>query len=286
VPVTKSRTLFDVAYDIRAPVLDKARKWTKTAHQSSNSTSVTSPRSASIRRLRSCRPLSATSRTRRVTPTARDSWPRERPWCATRSADIRKKITAPYEGHRRHQPEQPDRRPLSSDALREIVAIAREKRLVVFADAIYDKTLYDGQTRTSIASLADDALFVTFNGLSKNYQCCGYRANTRSSFTALRRRNSSRAHSRNALSGKPGSIQLQGLVGTSAALETVKRCRRLSPRLRIGDVAARAYPRRPAGDRPATAHAPASARADHALARPLPGHPSSARARLIGRTRR
>src|SRR4029079_16802534 len=43
-------------------------------------------------------------------------------------------------------------------------------------DEIYDKTLYDGATHTSIASLADDVLFLTFNGLSKNYRSCGYRA--------------------------------------------------------------------------------------------------------------
>ena len=48
--------------------------------------------------------------------------------------------------------------------------------MIVFADEIYDKTLYDGVTHTSIASLADDVLFVTFNGLSKNYRSCGYRA--------------------------------------------------------------------------------------------------------------
>ena len=54
--------------------------------------------------------------------------------------------------------------------------IARAHQLIVFADEIYDKTLYDGHTHTSIASLADDVLFVTFNGLSKNYRSCGYRA--------------------------------------------------------------------------------------------------------------
>ena len=48
--------------------------------------------------------------------------------------------------------------------------------LIIFADEIYDKVLYDGATHTSIASLADDVLFVTFNGLSKNYRACGYRA--------------------------------------------------------------------------------------------------------------
>jgi alanine-synthesizing transaminase len=54
--------------------------------------------------------------------------------------------------------------------------MARQHQLIVFADEIYDKTLYDGNTHTSIASLADDVLFVTFNGLSKNYRSCGYRA--------------------------------------------------------------------------------------------------------------
>ena len=60
--------------------------------------------------------------------------------------------------------------------LRELVEIAREHDLIVYADEIYDKTLYDGATHTSIASLADDLLFVTFNGLSKNYRACGYRS--------------------------------------------------------------------------------------------------------------
>jgi len=66
---------------------------------------------------------------------------------------------------------------LYPDAVLEgIVALARRHGLIVFADEIYDKTLYDGATHTSIASLADDVLFLTFNGLSKNYRSCGYRA--------------------------------------------------------------------------------------------------------------
>jgi alanine-synthesizing transaminase len=60
--------------------------------------------------------------------------------------------------------------------LQQIVEVARRHQLIVFADEIYDKTLYDGHTHTSIASLADDVLFLTFNGLSKNYRSCGYRA--------------------------------------------------------------------------------------------------------------
>jgi alanine-synthesizing transaminase len=62
------------------------------------------------------------------------------------------------------------------DLLLEIVEIARQHQLIVFADEIYDKVLYDGRTHTSIASLADDVFFVTLNGLSKNYRACGYRA--------------------------------------------------------------------------------------------------------------
>jgi alanine-synthesizing transaminase len=62
------------------------------------------------------------------------------------------------------------------ETLQGMVDLAREHELVVFADEIYDKTLYDGESHTSIASLADDVLFVTFNGLSKNYRSCGYRA--------------------------------------------------------------------------------------------------------------
>jgi alanine-synthesizing transaminase len=60
--------------------------------------------------------------------------------------------------------------------LQQIVEVARQHQLIVFADEIYDKTLYDEATHTSIASLADDVLFLTLNGLSKNYRSCGYRA--------------------------------------------------------------------------------------------------------------
>lgn len=64
----------------------------------------------------------------------------------------------------------------SVDVLKEIVEVARQHQLIVFADEIYDKVLYDGETHTSIASLAEDVLFITLNGLSKNYRSCGYRA--------------------------------------------------------------------------------------------------------------
>ncbi len=57
-----------------------------------------------------------------------------------------------------------------------LVEIARANNLIIMADEVYDKTLYDGNTHTAIASLADDVLFVSMNGLSKNYRACGFRS--------------------------------------------------------------------------------------------------------------
>src|SRR5512139_1653688 len=90
--------------------------------------------------------------------------------------DIRRKITPNTRGIVVINPNNPTGALYPPELLREIVEIARQHQLIVFADEIYDKTLYDGNTHTSIASLADDVLFVTFNGLSKNYRSCGYRA--------------------------------------------------------------------------------------------------------------
>ena len=91
-------------------------------------------------------------------------------------ADLRRKITPATRGIVVINPNNPTGALYPPELLKEIVDIARRHHLIVFADEIYDKTLYDGHTHTSIASLADDVLFVTFNGLSKNYRACGYRA--------------------------------------------------------------------------------------------------------------
>ena len=91
-------------------------------------------------------------------------------------ADIRAKITPNTRALVLINPNNPTGAVYPEPVLRELVEIARQHRLVVFADEIYDKTLYDGASHTSIASLADDLLFVTLNGLSKNYRACGYRA--------------------------------------------------------------------------------------------------------------
>ena len=91
-------------------------------------------------------------------------------------ADIRGKIGPATRAIVLINPNNPTGALYPDDLLREIIEIARQHQLIIFADEIYDKVLYDGATHTSIASLADDVLFVTFNGLSKNYRACGYRA--------------------------------------------------------------------------------------------------------------
>jgi alanine-synthesizing transaminase len=90
--------------------------------------------------------------------------------------DIKKKITSNTKAIVVINPNNPTGALYSVEVLQQIVEVARQHQLIVFADEIYDKVLYDGATHTSLASLADDVLFITFNGLSKNYRSCGYRA--------------------------------------------------------------------------------------------------------------
>ena len=91
-------------------------------------------------------------------------------------ADIERKISPRTRGLVIINPNNPTGALYSDQVLQGLVALARKHGLIVFADEIYDKTLYDGAQHTSVASLAEDVLFVTFNGLSKNYRSCGYRA--------------------------------------------------------------------------------------------------------------
>jgi len=91
-------------------------------------------------------------------------------------ADIRAKITPRTKGIVVINPNNPTGALYSDALLLEIVAIAREHGLVLFADEVYDKVLYDGVHHTAIASLSQDVLTLTFNSLSKSYRSCGYRA--------------------------------------------------------------------------------------------------------------
>ncbi|HKM15304.1 MAG TPA: pyridoxal phosphate-dependent aminotransferase [Marinospirillum sp.] len=91
-------------------------------------------------------------------------------------ADIRKKITDRTRAIVIINPNNPTGALYSDELLQQIIEVAREHQLVIFSDEIYDKILYDGEKHTSIASLADDLLFCTFNGLSKSYRVAGFRS--------------------------------------------------------------------------------------------------------------
>ncbi|HJX58150.1 MAG TPA: pyridoxal phosphate-dependent aminotransferase [Thiobacillus sp.] len=90
--------------------------------------------------------------------------------------DIRAKITPNTRAIVIINPNNPTGALYPNELLLEILEIARQHQLIVYADEIYDKVLFDGVVHTSIASLAEDVLVVTFNGLSKNYRACGYRS--------------------------------------------------------------------------------------------------------------
>ncbi len=63
----------------------------------------------------------------------------------------------------------------STETLKELIRIAKENDLVIFADEIYDKLLFEGEQHTSVASLDSEAPMITFGGLSKNYMVPGFR---------------------------------------------------------------------------------------------------------------
>ena len=90
--------------------------------------------------------------------------------------DIRAKINANTRAIVVINPNNPTGAVYPPELLAEIVELARQHQLIIYADEIYDKVLYDEVQHTSIASLAPDVLCVTLNGLSKNYRACGYRA--------------------------------------------------------------------------------------------------------------
>ncbi len=91
-------------------------------------------------------------------------------------ADIRAKVTPRTKGIVVINPNNPTGALYSDALLSGIIDIAREFGLVIFADEVYDKILYDGATHTAIGALSEDVLTLTFNSLSKSYRSCGYRA--------------------------------------------------------------------------------------------------------------
>ncbi len=89
--------------------------------------------------------------------------------------DIEKKITSNTKAIVIINPNNPTGALYPEYILQDIVKLALKYGLIIFADEIYDKTIYEGK-HISIASLSSEVPFITFNGLSKNYRSCGYRA--------------------------------------------------------------------------------------------------------------
>ncbi len=91
-------------------------------------------------------------------------------------ADMESKITDRTRGIVIINPNNPTGSLYPQDVLESIIELARKHELIIFSDEIYDKIIYDDAEHISTASLADDVLFITFNGLSKSYRVAGFRS--------------------------------------------------------------------------------------------------------------
>lgn len=89
--------------------------------------------------------------------------------------DIKSKITSNTKAIVVINPNNPTGALYPDELLKEIVEIARQNDLIIFADEIYDRLVMDGNTHTAIASLAPDVFCVSMNGLSKSHRICGFR---------------------------------------------------------------------------------------------------------------
>ncbi|MDY7025460.1 MAG: pyridoxal phosphate-dependent aminotransferase [Pseudomonadota bacterium] len=91
--------------------------------------------------------------------------------------DIRAKISDKTRAIVVINPNNPTGAVYSDATLKAIARLAAEKDILVFADEIYDKVLYDGIKHTPLSTLCDEKqLCISFGGLSKNYRACGFRA--------------------------------------------------------------------------------------------------------------
>ncbi|WMC09620.1 pyridoxal phosphate-dependent aminotransferase [Oceanimonas pelagia] len=89
--------------------------------------------------------------------------------------DIKSKISPRTKGIVLINPNNPTGAVYGSEFLLEVIEIARQNKLIIFADEIYDKILYDDVAHHSVCTLCDDVLVATFNGLSKSYRAAGFR---------------------------------------------------------------------------------------------------------------
>lgn len=89
--------------------------------------------------------------------------------------DIKSKITSNTKAIVVINPNNPTGALYPKELLEEIVDIARQNDLIIFADEIYDRLVMDGKEHVAIASLAPDVFCVSMNGLSKSHRICGFR---------------------------------------------------------------------------------------------------------------
>ena len=89
--------------------------------------------------------------------------------------DIRKKVTPRTKGIVVINPNNPTGALYPKEILEQIVQVARENDLILFADEIYDRLVMDGNEHVALASLAPDLFTISFNGLSKSHRVAGYR---------------------------------------------------------------------------------------------------------------
>jgi alanine-synthesizing transaminase len=89
--------------------------------------------------------------------------------------DIRSKINDKTRAIIIINPNNPTGSNCSKETLKDLIKIAQDNNLVIFADEIYDKLLFEGEQHTSIASLNSEIPMITFGGLSKNYMVPGFR---------------------------------------------------------------------------------------------------------------
>ena len=89
--------------------------------------------------------------------------------------DIRSKINDKTRAIIIINPNNPTGSNCSIDTMKDLIKIAKDNNLIIFADEIYDKLLFEGEKHTSIASLDSEAPMITFGGLSKNYMVPGFR---------------------------------------------------------------------------------------------------------------
>ncbi|MDD6807747.1 MAG: pyridoxal phosphate-dependent aminotransferase [Oscillospiraceae bacterium] len=89
--------------------------------------------------------------------------------------DMRKKINSNTKGIVVINPNNPTGALYPREILQQIVDLAREKDLIIFADEIYDRLVMDGEEHVAISSLAPDLFMVNFNGLSKSHRVAGFR---------------------------------------------------------------------------------------------------------------